>query len=74
MLVGFGVKIFQALAGCFLMAAQIVIGTVCNAPQLAPVGERESVLDIGGGAAVESQLGRRRFSLLMPKDSSHFSQ
>ena len=40
------------------MAAQIVIGTVCNAPQLAPVGERESVLDIGGGAAVESQLGR----------------
>ena len=32
MLVGFGVKIFQALAGCFLMAAQIVIGTVCNAP------------------------------------------
>ena len=40
------------------MAAQVVVGAVGNAPQLAPVGEREGVLDVGGGAAVEGQLGR----------------
>ena len=39
------------------MTAQVVVGAVCNAPQLAPVGEREGVLDVGGGAAVEGQLG-----------------
>ena len=39
------------------MAAQVVVGAVGNAPQLAPVGEREGVLDVGGGAAVEGQLG-----------------
>ena len=38
------------------MAAQVVVGAVGNAPQLAPVGEREGILDIGGGTAVESQL------------------
>ena len=38
------------------MTAQVVVGAVCNAPQLAPVGEREGVLDVGGGAAVEGQL------------------
>ena len=55
-LVGLAVEVLQALAGSFLMAGQVVVGTVCNAPQLAPVGEREGVLDIGGGAAVEGQL------------------
>ena len=40
------------------MTGQVVVGAVCNAPQLAPVGEREGVLDVGGGAAVEGKLGR----------------
>ena len=39
------------------MAAQVVVGTVGNAPQLAPVGEGEGILDVGGGTGVESQLG-----------------
>ena len=57
-LVGLAVEVLQALAGSLLMAGQVVVGTVCNAPQLTPVGEREGVLDIGGSAAVESQLCR----------------
>ena len=78
-LVGLGVEVLQALAGSLLMAAQVVVGAVGNAPQLAPVGEREGVFDIGGGAAVESQLRgswsrRRRCSFLMPRLSSQFSQ
>ena len=56
-LVRLGVEVLEALAGGLLMAAQVVVGAVCNAPQLAPVGEREGVLDVGGGAAVEGQLG-----------------
>ena len=58
MLVGLAVEVLQALAGSLLMAGQVVVGTVCNAPQLTPVGEREGVLDIGGSAAVEGQLCR----------------
>ena len=46
-LVGLAVEVLQALAGCFLMAGQVVVGAVGNAPQLAPVGEREGVLDVG---------------------------
>ena len=42
-LVGLGVKVLQALAGGFLMAAQFVVGAVSDAPQLAPVGEREGI-------------------------------
>ena len=38
------------------MTGQVVVGAVCNAPQLAPVGEREGILDISGGTAVEGQL------------------
>ena len=57
-LVGLAVEILEALAGGLLMAAQVVVGAVCDAPQLAPVGEREGVLDVGGSAAVEGQLGR----------------
>ena len=40
------------------MTAQVVVGAVCNAPQLAPVGEREGILDVGGSTAVEGQLCR----------------
>ena len=57
-LVGLAVEILEALAGGLLMAAQVVVGAVGDAPQLAPVGEGEGVLDVGGGAAVEGQLGR----------------
>ena len=57
-LVGLAVKVLQALAGSFLMAGQVVVGTIRDAPQLTPVGEREGVLDIGGSAAVEGQLCR----------------
>ena len=57
-LVGVLIEIGKILAGSLLMTAEVVIGSVCNAPQLAPVGEREGVFDVGGGAAVESQLGR----------------
>ena len=47
MLVLFLIVVFQALAGSLLMAAQVVVGTVSNAPQLAPAGaEGELVLDI----------------------------
>ena len=55
-LVGLAVEVLQALAGSLLMAAQVVVGAVGNAPQLAPVGEREGIFDISGGTAVESQL------------------
>ena len=41
------------------MAAQVVVGAVSNAPQLAPaVAEGELVLDVGGSAGVEGQLSR----------------
>ncbi len=78
-LVGLGIEVLQALAGGLLMAAQVVVGAVGNAPQLAPVGEREGVLDVGGGAAVEGQLGglvvaQAQVFLLMPRLSSQFSQ
>ena len=46
------------------MTAEVVIGPVGNAPQLAPVGEGEGVFDIGGGAGIESQL--RRFMVPKP--------
>ena len=55
-LVGLAVEVLQALAGGLLMAGQVVVGAVCNTPQLAPVGEREGILDISGGTAVEGQL------------------
>ena len=79
-LVGLAVEVLQALAGGLLVAAQVVVGAVGNAPQLAPVGEREGILDIGGGAAVEGQLSRLRghagagVSSLMPRHSSQFLQ
>ena len=34
-LVGLAVEVLEALAGGFLMTAQVVVGAVCNAPQLA---------------------------------------
>ncbi len=78
-LVRLGVEVLEALAGGLLMTAQVVVGAVCNAPQLAPVGEREGVLDVGGGAAVEGQLGglvvaQAQIFFLMPRLSSQFLQ
>ena len=41
------------------MTAQVVVGTVGNAPQLAPAGaEGELVLDVGGRPGIEGQLRR----------------
>ena len=31
---------------------RVVVGAVCNAPQLAPVGELEGIRDVGGSTAV----------------------
>ena len=55
-LVGFLIKVVQALAAGLLMAAQVVVGAVGDAPQLAPA-EGEQELDVGGGLGVEGQLG-----------------
>ena len=57
-LVRLGVKVFQALAGCFLMTAEVVVRAVGNAPELAPIGEREGVFDVGRGTGVERELCR----------------
>ena len=57
MLVALLVVVLQILAGGLLMAAQVVIGTVSNAPQLAPAAaEGELVLNIGSSTGIESQL------------------
>ena len=51
------IEVVEALAGGLLVAAQVVVGTVSNAPQLAPaVAEGELELDVGGSTGVESQL------------------
>ena len=50
------VEVIQALTGGLLMTAKVIVGAVGDAPQLAPVGEREGVLDVGGGAGVEGKL------------------
>ena len=44
------IKVCQILAGLLHMTAEVKIGTVGNAPELAPIGERESVFNVGGGA------------------------
>ena len=51
------VEIGQVLAAGLLMAAQVVVGAVGDAPQLTPVGEGEGILNVGGGPGVEGQLG-----------------
>ena len=57
MLALFLVEVFQALAGGLLVAAQVVVGPVRNAPQLPPaVAEGELVLDVGGSPGIEGQL------------------
>ena len=38
----------EVLAARLLMTAKVVIRAVGYAPQLAPVGERECILDVGG--------------------------
>ena len=54
MLVPLLVEVGQLLAGGLLVAAQVVVGAVSDAPQLAPAGaEGELVLDVGGCAGVE---------------------
>ena len=40
------------------MALEVIIGAVGNAPELAPVGERERILNIGRGSGIEGQLRR----------------
>jgi len=53
------VEVFQALAGGLLVASQVVIGPVRNAPQLPPaVAEGELVLNVGGSPGIEGQLRR----------------
>ena len=57
MLVALLIEVLQVLAGSFLMTAQVIVGTVSNAPQLAPAAaEGELVLDVGGSTGLESQL------------------
>ena len=51
------VKVGHILTGGVLMLGQIVIGTVCDTPQLAP-SEREQKFQIGRRLAVEAQLFR----------------
>ena len=55
-LVRLGVKVLEALARGLLMAAKVVVRAVGNAPELAPVGEREGVFDIRRGSGVERKL------------------
>ena len=53
------VEVFQALAAGLLVATQVIVGAVGNAPQLTPAAaEGELILNVGGGAGVEGQLGR----------------
>ena len=56
MFIRLGVKILQTLAGGFLMTAKVVVCAVCNAPELAPIGEREGVFDVGRGTGIEREL------------------
>ena len=51
------VEVGQVLAGVLLVAFQVVVGAVGNAPQLAPA-KGEQVLHVGGGLGVEGQLLR----------------
>ena len=57
-LVRFLVEVRKILAGRLLMALEIVVRAVGNAPQLAPVGEREGIFDVSRGAGVERELRR----------------
>ena len=50
------VKVFQAFAAGLLMAAKVVVGAVCNAPQFAPIGEREGIFNVCGGVGIKRQL------------------
>ena len=57
-LVRFLIEVGEILAGGLLMALEVVVRAVGNAPKLAPVGEREGVFDVGRGAGVERKLRR----------------
>ena len=51
------IKIAHILAGYILMLCQVIVGTVCDTPQLAP-SKREEELDVGCTFAVEAQFFR----------------
>lgn len=53
--VGLRVEVFQRLAAVFLVLCQVVVGSVCNAPQLAPA-KGETILEVCGCLGVEAQL------------------
>ena len=59
------VEIGQVLSGNRLMAAQVVVRPVCDAPELAPA-EGEEILDIGRSLTVEGQF----LGVVVPK--AHF--
>ena len=42
-----GIEVVKRLSACLLMAAEVVVGSVCDSPKLAP-SEREEVFDVGG--------------------------
>ena len=52
------IKVRHILTGYILMLGQVIIGTVCNAPELAPA-EGEQELQVRGRLAVEAKLLRR---------------
>ena len=52
--VGFLIEVFDWFAGMFAVTGQVVVGTVCNAPQLAPA-EWEQEFKVGGCFGVEGK-------------------
>ena len=49
------IKVFQTLAACIDVLGEVVVGSVGNAPQLAPA-EREKVFKISGSLGIEAKL------------------
>ena len=54
-LVGFRVKVVKGLTAEFAVLRKVVVGSVRNAPKLAPA-EREQELEVGGSHGIEAQL------------------
>ena len=65
--VGHRIQIFHGLAGMFLMPGQVVVRTVCHAPQFAPA-EGEEELKVRGSLGIEGQLLR----LVIPQAEAVF--
>ena len=53
--VGFGIKVIHGLAAEFGMLGKVVVGSVGNAPKLAPA-EREQIFKIRGADGIEAKL------------------